>query len=199
MVDCGDDNISTKANSTNILIENMDWYTGLGFAVGSIGQYDGVFERVENVTVRNVTAHGLRYGAYYKTWTGVSRGYPPNGGGGGIGYAANITMEDFKLDNTTGIFSVTQCTSYNSARGECDSSKFNIHDLMMTNWTGTAVSDVVAELQCSGASPCYGIEISDINILDTVNNTMPDQYLCGNVTQSIDFNCTGVPWEENNR
>jgi polygalacturonase len=30
VVDCGDDNISTKANSTNILIENQDWYTGLG-------------------------------------------------------------------------------------------------------------------------------------------------------------------------
>lgn len=28
-----------KANSTNILIENCDFYTGLGIAIGSIGQY----------------------------------------------------------------------------------------------------------------------------------------------------------------
>jgi galacturan 1,4-alpha-galacturonidase len=48
---------------------------------------DGVFETVENVTVRNITANGMRYGAYIKTWTGVSTGYPPNGGGGGLGYA----------------------------------------------------------------------------------------------------------------
>lgn len=200
VVDCGDDNISTKANSTNILIENQDWYTGLGFAMGSIGQYDGVFERVENVTVRNVTVHNQRYGAYFKTWTGVSRGYPPNGGGGGIGYAANISMTDFTLYNATGIFAITQCTSYNSASGECNTSEFNIRDITVANWTGTAVSDVVAELQCSGASPCTGIKIDDVHgILDTVNSTMPDQYLCGNVSQPIDFNCTGVPFEENNR
>lgn len=28
-----------KANSTNIIIENCDFYTGLGIAIGSIGQY----------------------------------------------------------------------------------------------------------------------------------------------------------------
>lgn len=39
IVDNGDDSISMKANSTNILIENCDFYTGLGIAIGSIGQY----------------------------------------------------------------------------------------------------------------------------------------------------------------
>lgn len=39
IVDNGDDSISLKANSTNVLIENCDFYTGLGFAIGSIGQY----------------------------------------------------------------------------------------------------------------------------------------------------------------
>lgn len=38
-VDCGDDSIAMKANSTNILIENCDFYTGLGVAIGSISQY----------------------------------------------------------------------------------------------------------------------------------------------------------------
>lgn len=42
IVDNGDDSISLKANSTNVLIENCDFYTGLGFAVGSIGQYGTV-------------------------------------------------------------------------------------------------------------------------------------------------------------
>jgi galacturan 1,4-alpha-galacturonidase len=41
-VDNGDDSISLKANSTNILIEDCDFYTGLGIAIGSIGQY-GLF------------------------------------------------------------------------------------------------------------------------------------------------------------
>lgn len=38
-MDNGDDSIAMKANSTNILIENCDFYTGLGIAIGSIGQY----------------------------------------------------------------------------------------------------------------------------------------------------------------
>lgn len=141
----------------------------------------------------------MRYGAYFKTWTGISRGYPPNGGGGGIGYATNITMSDFVLDNVTGIFAVTQCTSYNSARGQCDTSDFNIRDIIIRNWTGTARSDVVAELQCSGASPCTGMTIEAIDIVDLVNGTAPSQYLCGNVSEPIGFACTGPPWGENNR
>ena len=69
----------------------------------------------------------------------------------------------------------------------------------MKNWSGTTTSDVVAELQCSGASPCTGIEIVGIDILDLVNGTAPASYLCGNVTEPIGFNCTGVPYGENNR
>jgi hypothetical protein len=53
--------------------------------------------------------------------TGNSTGYPPNGGGGGLGYAANITFSDFVLYNNTGVYAVTQCTSYNGASGGCDS------------------------------------------------------------------------------
>lgn len=216
-----------KANSTNILIENCEFYTGLGLAIGSIGQYgvfplplpppllfpqdpttpkltfkntDGAFETVENITVRNITIHEqMRYAAYVKTWTGNSTGYPPNGGGGGLGYAANITFEDFKLNNASGIFSITQCTSYNSATGNCDTSLFNIRDLTIRNWTGTAASDVVAELQCSAASPCTGIVIEDVQIVDSVNNTTPANYLCDSVVSPTGFNCTGAPWGENNR
>lgn len=226
-MDNGDDSISVKANSTNVLVENCDFYTGLGFAVGSIGQYgkhlwpsearfffllpppffaaadenkDGAFETIENITVRNITINNqMRYGAYVKTWTGNSTGYPPNGGGGGLGYAANITFEDFRLKNASGIFGLTQCTSYNSATGNCDTSLFNIRDLVLRNWSGTATSDVVAEMQCSAASPCTGVVVEGIDILDTVNNTAPANYLCDSVVSPKGFNCTGAPWGENNR
>jgi galacturan 1,4-alpha-galacturonidase len=86
----GDDCIAMKANSTNILIEDSVFYNGLGVAIGSIGQYLGVFERVENVTARNITCYKTRYAGYIKTWTGQQVGYPPNGGGGGLGCKFNI-------------------------------------------------------------------------------------------------------------
>lgn len=34
----------------------------------------------------------------------MSKGYPPNGGGGGIGYAANLIFEDFHLDDVQETF-----------------------------------------------------------------------------------------------
>lgn len=226
VVDNGDDSIAMKANSTNILIENCDFYTGLGIAIGSIGQYgtsvsfsvgphgpntqktnkwgrasaEGAWETIENVTIRNITIHEhMRYGAYVKTWTGLSTGSPPNGGGGGLGYAANITLADFRLVDAAGVFSITQCTSYNAATGNCDTSLFNIRDLALRNWTGTAESDVVAELQCSAASPCTGIVIEDVDLVNPVNGTAPANYLCDSVVRPTGFNCTGAPWEENNR
>ncbi|KIK65770.1 glycoside hydrolase family 28 protein [Collybiopsis luxurians FD-317 M1] len=198
-VDNGDDSISMKANSTNILIENCDFYTGLGVAIGSIGQYEGRFETIENVTARNITINNMRYGVYVKTWTGVSTGFPPNGGGGGLGYASNMTFSDFKLNNATGIFAITQCTSYNSAAGNCDTSLFNVRNLTLENWSGDAASDVVGSMQCSAASPCTGMRIQGIDINDPVNNTAPANYLCDSVLDPVGFNCTGPPWGENNR
>jgi galacturan 1,4-alpha-galacturonidase len=81
----GDDSISLKANSTNIVISNSTFFNGLGVAIGSIGQLKGVFETVENVTVTDIVCHNTKYAAYIKTWTGQQVNYPPNGGGGGLG------------------------------------------------------------------------------------------------------------------
>jgi galacturan 1,4-alpha-galacturonidase len=64
----GDDAIALKGNSTNVLVEDSTFNTGQGFALGSIGQYPGVFEVIQNVLVRNITAIGTKYAAYLKTW-----------------------------------------------------------------------------------------------------------------------------------
>ncbi|KXS94310.1 hypothetical protein AC578_10822 [Pseudocercospora eumusae] len=56
-----------------------DFYTGLGVATGSMRQYDGFYRIVENDTARNITINNMRYDYYFKTWTGISSGYPPNG------------------------------------------------------------------------------------------------------------------------
>jgi hypothetical protein len=53
--------IALKANSTNIVITDSVFYRGQGIAVGSIGQYPGVFEIIENFYVSNVTLHKTAY------------------------------------------------------------------------------------------------------------------------------------------
>lgn len=84
-VDNGDDCIAFKANSTNMLVEDSVLHGGNGIAVGSIGQYFGRFETVENIVVRNVTMYGSKFATRIKTWTGEQNEWPPNGGGGGVG------------------------------------------------------------------------------------------------------------------
>ena len=51
------DCVSFKPNSTNMLVQNM-WCNGShGISVGSLGQYKGEFDIVENIYVFNASMH----------------------------------------------------------------------------------------------------------------------------------------------
>jgi galacturan 1,4-alpha-galacturonidase len=91
----GDDSIALKRNCKNIVVEDCVFYHGQGFALGSLAQSKDVKETIENVHVRNLTCYKTAYGVYFKTWTGMQIGYPPNGGGGGTGceYRERMTSE----------------------------------------------------------------------------------------------------------
>ena len=86
----GDEAVAPKANTSNLLVQDAVFRGGDCVAIGSIGQYPGVYEFIENVTAERVRAERCQYAAYVKTWTGVEQGVPPNGGGGGTGHARNI-------------------------------------------------------------------------------------------------------------
>lgn len=203
----------SNANSTNILMEDCDFYSGLGVAIGSIGQFSDRYETIENVTARNVTFHNTRYAAYLKTWTGEVTGYPPNGGGNGNGFAANLNFHDLKLDGVASPLVITQCTSYNGASGNCDTSPFNLYDIKFTNVSGTTtpygaehfllsqganLTTVVASLQCSAAAPCYDITIKDIDLTERDGDDPVNEYLCEAVEEpKVGFNCTGPVEIEN--
>ncbi|PVH76939.1 glycoside hydrolase family 28 protein [Cadophora sp. DSE1049] len=159
----GDDCISPKANSISILVSNSFFNQGVGFALGSISQYNGVFERIENFTAENIICNNTLHAGYMKTWTGQQVGFPPKGRGGGIG------------------FSITQY---------CNSSQFKIEDFTMANVTGTVKEDPIAIFQCSGAAPCENISLNAIN-LELANGTAATGWLCDNLRGNRGFNCTG--------
>lgn len=96
----GDDSISTKANTTNILITNCTFQDGLGISLGSIGQYKDEVEILENITARDIIAYSTLHAAYVKTWTGEQVGYPTNGGGGGLGCTLPSLPSLFSQTNT---------------------------------------------------------------------------------------------------
>ncbi|CAE6472427.1 unnamed protein product [Rhizoctonia solani] len=188
-IDNGDDSIALKANSTNILMENMVLRGGLGIAMGSIGQYNGIYEYIENVLARNITCIGTRYAGYIKTWTGTQQNYPPNGGGGGTGVVRNITWKDFHLiDVYQQPVQLTQCTSFSGATGGCDTSTLQISDVTWGPMTGNITYNILARLQCSGAAPCQNVRFDGMDGIK-VNGTGA-RIKCSNVATPIGFNCT---------
>lgn len=54
-VDIGDDCFSPKPNTTNIFVQNLWCNNTHGVSMGSIGQYSGVEDIIENAYIENVT------------------------------------------------------------------------------------------------------------------------------------------------
>lgn len=113
----GDDCLALKPNSSMITARNVTCYGGTGIAFGSIGQYktkldyiDGVY--MEDIKLYPSTQHKQKNGLYFKSWMGYEIGTPPNGGGGGRGYAKNITIKDVYMeDNIRPVYIQTEYVS----------------------------------------------------------------------------------------
>ncbi|KAL4760675.1 pectin lyase fold/virulence factor [Aspergillus foveolatus] len=189
----GDDSISFKANSTDITLTNSHFYNGLGVAIGSIGQLKDQFETVERVKVENIVYENTLHAVYFKTWTDDQNGYPPNGGGGGLGYASDMLFKDLDTTSLRGsAVAISQCTRFSGAPGEgnCTNSQFQVRDITVANLHGTTKSERVTSFQCSAVAPCTNIGVFGVD-LEFANGTKAEEYLCGNVKNPRGFVCTG--------
>jgi galacturan 1,4-alpha-galacturonidase len=100
----GDDCLALKPNSSMIIAKNVTCYGGTGIAFGSIGQYKGQLDYIKDVYMENISLypsrqHQQKNGLYFKSWMGYEIGTPPNGGGGGEGYAENIKIKDVYMED----------------------------------------------------------------------------------------------------
>ncbi|KAL2854591.1 pectin lyase fold/virulence factor [Aspergillus pseudodeflectus] len=189
----GDDSISFKANSTDITLRNSHFYNGLGVAIGSIGQLNDQYETVERIRVENVKFENTLHAVYFKTWTDDQNGYPPNGGGGGLGYASDMLFKNLQTTDMRGsAVAISQCTRFRGApgQGNCTNSQFQIRDITIANLKGTTESERVTSFQCSAVAPCTNIGMFGID-LEFANGTAAEEYLCGNVKDPRGFECTG--------
>ncbi|PSR79395.1 putative exo-polygalacturonase [Coniella lustricola] len=188
----GDDSISVKANSTNISITNSHFYNGLGIAIGSIGQYDGVYEAINGVTVDNITYTDTTYAFYFKAWSGTSVGYPPNGGGGGIADVSNMNVTNLHVQNLkSSPIEIGSCTSFSGGGtpANCTNSEVQIYDISVLGVDGTSASSHVASLACSAVRPCYNLTIEDVNVTETTTGAQVTGYTCAYVGTTIGFDC----------
>lgn len=199
-VTCGDDNVALKGNSSNVFVYDSIFHGGQGVAIGSLGQYNDAYEHIDNFVGRNITMHNTRYGIYLKTWPGIQNGWPPNGGGGGLGHAQRITMEDITLHGArTAPFWVWQCEHYDGDMGkDCDSSEFHFSHVLYKGFRGTMAEGVslAASLRCSGAGGgCRNVTVEDFAVTTHDEQPLTDWY-CANVYDYSGFECEPFPPEE---
>lgn len=91
--------MSFKPNSTQIVIQNL-WCNGShGISVGSLGQYIGTYDIVQDIYVYNTSMNSATDGARIKVWPGAVPGDSATGVGGGSGLVKNVTYEQFSIQN----------------------------------------------------------------------------------------------------
>ncbi|KAI9155032.1 Alpha-L-rhamnosidase rgxB [Paramyrothecium foliicola] len=190
----GDDAVALKGNSSNIFVYDSIFYDGQGIAIGSMGQYDGRWEYIENFYARNITFVNTAHVSYLKTWSGNSNGWPPNGGGGGKGYAKNIVIEDVQwLEGRHQPFFSWQCEHYEGDSGKnCNSSEFKMSDIVWKNIKGTAKPNVIHAgwFQCSAAAGgCTNVTVEDYDVKFLETGKLLDLWHCENVFEPSGFTC----------
>ncbi|KAI9065287.1 glycoside hydrolase family 28 protein [Trametes sanguinea] len=188
VVDNDDDCVSFKPNSTNIIVANM-WCNGShGISVGSLGQYAGETDIVENVYVSNITMMNAQNGARIKVFGGNPS--PTSTVGGGSGHVRNVTFKDFYVKNVDNPVLINQCYSTDANVCAQYPSNLSISDVHYINVHGTssgAEGSVVVDLECS--DQCQDITAKGTRI-SPPNGTAT--YICKNIasTSQLDFNCT---------
>ncbi|KAH8813089.1 PGX, glycoside hydrolase family 28 protein [Xylogone sp. PMI_703] len=195
VVNNGDDCVSFKPNSTNILVQNM-WCNGShGISVGSLGQYVGEFDIVENVYVYNVSMHNTTDGARIKVWPNTPSALSGDlQGGGGSGRVQNITYDTMVIDNVDYAIEVDQCYGQSNLTLCLQyPSPLTITDIVFRNFQGKTskkYSPETSTFACSSDTVCNNIVASNI---DVVSPAGVNEAYCLNVDESaLDVTCTDV-------
>ncbi|KAJ7163009.1 glycoside hydrolase family 28 protein [Mycena filopes] len=167
VINNGDDCVSFKPNSTNVLVSNLNCTGSHGISVGSLGQFAGMFDIVQNVTAVNIHMSNAQNGARIKAWAGS---------GVGSGIVKNITFSNFvesKVDNPVVI---DQC--YMTRCCKAFPSNTFIQDVFFQSISGTGTSSTVASLACSPGARCSDINVNNITLTPSSGTA---KYTCQNV------------------
>ncbi|KAJ7043092.1 pectin lyase fold/virulence factor [Mycena alexandri] len=154
----GDDCVSFKVYSTNIIVSNLNCNA---ISRSSLGQFPGMFDIVENVTATNVIMSNAQNGARIKAWAGP---------GVGSGIVKNVTFDMFFETNVDNPVVIDQCAQF-------PSNTF-IQDVLFTNISGTSSGATVASLACSPDGRCSDIDVQNLNLSSP---TGPGKFTCQNV------------------
>ncbi|KAF9451094.1 glycoside hydrolase family 28 protein [Macrolepiota fuliginosa MF-IS2] len=199
-ITCGDDCLAIKGNSSNIIARNVTCRGGNGIAFGSLGQYANMSDLVENVLLEDLlmtridssVQPNMQNGVYFKTWDGSINGVPPTGGGGASGMVRNVTTRNVRLDRVNLPLHIYQTNGGHSADAP---STLNFSDLNFIDWSGTALTSTLVDIECSPAAGCRNITFQDYDVAIPVNQDA--RLICQNVDGltglDVPCNATGRP------
>ncbi|KAK1768818.1 putative exopolygalacturonase protein [Phialemonium atrogriseum] len=189
----GDDCVSFKPNSTNVVIQGLQCFGSHGISVGSLGQYIDSFDIVENLYIYNISMSDASDGARIKVWPGIDSDFQPGlSGGGGSGYVRNVTYDGMKNTNNEWAIELTQCYGQkNQTLCNMYPANLTISDITFKNFWGTASKKhdpKVGTLVCSSPDRCWDIRAQNITVTPPSGKTA--QWECINMDKSqLDINC----------
>ncbi|TLD25996.1 extracellular exo-polygalacturonase [Venturia nashicola] len=119
----GDDCVSFKPGSIDIVVQNLVCLNSHSIAVGSLGQYKGEVDIVENIIAYNITMINASHASRIKSWAGHGVMSGVGSGGGGSGRVNNVTFEKFKVSGVESAITITQCYGEKDAAKDCEGEK----------------------------------------------------------------------------
>ncbi|KAJ5754171.1 uncharacterized protein N7511_008324 [Penicillium nucicola] len=192
VINNGDDCVSFKPNTTEILVQNVHCNGSHGISVGSLGQYEGEVDIVENLLIYNISMFNASDGARIKVWPGTASALSTDlQGGGGSGIVKNVTYDGMTIDNVDYAIEVTQCYGQKNLT-LCNEfpSSLVIEDILFTNFNGVTSGKYdpnVGTIVCSSPDVCSDIKATNIDVTSPDGD---DKFTCTNVDDSLlDVNC----------
>ncbi|KAK1374240.1 polygalacturonase-like [Heracleum sosnowskyi] len=152
----GDDCVSIGDGSIDITVKNILCGPGHGISVGSLGRFPYETD-VRNIFVDNCTFVKTLNGARIKTFHDSPKLV-----------ADNITFQNLIMHDVYNPIIIDQ----NYASMKPVPSRVKISNIFFKNIKGTTWSNIAVSLNCSSSVPCDHIELSDIDLKYTGNNTV---------------------------
>ncbi|BBN06437.1 protein MpGH28.4 [Marchantia polymorpha subsp. ruderalis] len=177
-VSTGDDCVSIKSGSFDIIIHHFKCGPGAGISIGSLGA-KGTTSCVSNINVYNVTVENASGAVRMKTWQG------------GSGYVSKVSFENIRVRNVSHPVVIDQYY--------CDTAKCRNHatkavaisDVKFRNIVGSYDPSYKAvSLACSEKVPCTGISMVNVNLWpihgSRTSPTFKGGSFCHNAYGSVD-------------
>ncbi|TDL23425.1 glycoside hydrolase family 28 protein [Rickenella mellea] len=166
----GDDCVAFKPNATNILVNNLLCNGSHGISVGSLGQYPGVYDIVENVVASNIRISNAENGARVKAWAGKNVG---------SGIVKNVTFSGFTQTNNANPVIIDQC--YETSASACSQYPSNtyINGVTFNGMVGTSSKKAAGSLLCSPDNRCANVAVNNFNLTYVKKGNLT--YTCQNV------------------